>query len=133
MIFGRRLGLAVVFCLLVPAGLAVGDSIPKDKVDESKIYHGSASSFETPAEVNIEKVLEATPEYKEISKDKIKRGTGKYWLLQGDASNRAIKAIKEVAEKTDFDLIAQKGYLGKLKPPIESEDITKLVVEKVEG
>ena len=133
MMFGRSMGLAVVFCLLVPAGLAAGDSIPKDKVDESKIYHGSASSFEKAAEVDIDKVLEATPEYQEISKDKVKRDTGKYWLLQGDASNRVIKAIKEVAEKTDFDLIAEKGYLGKLKPPVESEDITKLVVEKIEA
>lgn len=129
--FGRRLGLVAAVCLLVAVTLAFGDSIPKDKIDESKIYHGSASSFEKAAEVDMDKVLAATPEYKEITKEKVKRGTGKYWLLQGDASNRAIKAIKEVADDTDFDLIAEKGYLGKLKPPVESKDITKLVVAKL--
>lgn len=125
------MGIAVALCLLSPATLVAGDSIPKDKVDESKIYHGSPSSFEKAAEVDIEKVMIATPEYQEITKNKIKRGTAKYWLLQGDASNRALKAVSEVAKETDYDLIAEKGYLGKLEPAVESKDITKLVVSKL--
>lgn len=129
--FGRRMGLAVAGLLLLPAILAVGDSIPKDQVDASKIYYGSPSSFENAAEVDIETVVAATPEYQEIVKNKIDKGTGKYWILKSEASNRALKAVSEVADKTDYDLIAEKGYLKKLDPPIACKDITELVVSKL--
>lgn len=125
------MGLAVAVLLLVPAILAVGGSIPKDQIDASKIYYGSPSSFENAAEVDIETVMAATPEYKEIVKNKLNKGTGKYWILKGEASNRTLKAISEVAAKTDYDLIAEKGYLKKLDPPIGCKDITKLVVSKL--
>ena len=129
--FGRRLGLTAAMLLLTPAILVAGDSIPKDQIDASQIYSGSPSSFENPAEVDIETVIVATPEYQEITKDKIKPDTGKYWILQGDASNRALNAISEVVAETDYDLIAEQGYLDGLEPSIACEDITELVVSKL--
>ncbi len=129
--FGKRTGLAAAILLLLPAIFVVGESIPKDQIDASQIYFGSPASFEKAAEVDIKTVIAATPEYKEIAKKKIDRGTGKYWILQGQASNRALKAIADVAAKTDYDLIAEKGYLKKLKPPIACKDITGLVVAKL--
>ena len=125
------MGLAAVFLLLVPAFLVAGDSIPKDQIDASQIYYGSPSSFENAAEVDIETVIEATPEYQEITKKKLDRGTARYWILQSEASNRALKAISDLAAETDFDLIAEEGYLENLDPPIGSQDITKLVVSKL--
>ena len=129
--FGRRMGLATAVLLLLPAIFVVGDSIPKDQIDASQIYFGTPSSFEKAAEVDIETVIAATPEYQEITKKKIDKGTGKYWLLQGQASNRALKAISDVAATTDYDLIAEKGYLKELDPPIGCQDITELVVSKL--
>ncbi len=128
---GKRMGLAAAILLLLPAIVVVGESIPKDQIDASQIYFGSPTSFEKAAEVDIETVIAATPEYKEITKNKISRGTGKYWILQGQATNRALKAIADTAAKTDYDLIAEKGYLKKLKPPIGCTDITELVVSKL--
>lgn len=129
--FGRRMGLAAAFLLLVPVLLVAGDSIPKDQIDASKIYYGSPQSFKNAAEVDIETVIVATPEYQEITKKKIDQGTGKYWILKVQASNRALKATLDVAAETDFDLIAEQGYLEKLDPPIGSKDITELVVSKL--
>ncbi len=129
--FGRRMGLVAALMLLLPAFFVAGDAIPKDQIDASQIYYGSASSFENAAEVDIETVIAATPEYQEITKKKLDQGTGKYWILQGQASNRALRAISEVAAETDFDLIAEQGYLENLDPPIGCQDITELVVSKL--
>ena len=129
--FGRRTGISAAVLLLLPVMIAVGGSIPKDQIDASQIYYGSPSSFENAAEVDIETVVAATPEYQEIVKNKIDKGTGKYWILKSEASNRALKAVSEVADKTDYDLIAEKGYLKKLDPPIACKDITELVVSKL--
>ena len=129
--FGRKMGLATAVLLLLPAVYVAGDSIPKDQIDASQIYYGSPSSFDNAAEVDIETVIAATPEYKEIVKKKIDPGTGKYWILQGEASNRALRAISNVAAETDYDLIAEQGYLENLDPPIGCQDITELVVSKL--
>ena len=79
----------------------------------------------------METEIAAPPEYKEIVKKKIDPGTGKYWIRQGEASNRALRAISNVAAETDYDLIAEQGYLENLDPPIGSQDITELVVSKL--
>ncbi len=106
-------------------------TIPEDQFDEQKIYFGNALSFESPAAVSIETVIKATPEYDEIKKNKIEKGTGKYWILINQAQERSVLAISKVAEETDYDLIAEDGYLDALKPAIPNVDITKTVVEKV--
>lgn len=117
---GRRMGLAAACLLLVPAFLVAADSLPTDQVDASQIYYGSPMSFENAAEVDIETVIVATPEYQEITKKKLDQGTGRYWILKVEASNRALRAILDVADETDFDLIAEQGYLENLDPPIGS-------------
>ena len=129
--FGRKVGLAAALLLLVPAFFVAGDSIPKDQVDASQIYYGSPSSFDNAAEVDIETVNVANPEYQEITKKKLDQGTGKYWILKVEASNRALRAISDVAAEMDYDLIAEQGYLENLDPPIGCEDITELVVSKL--
>jgi hypothetical protein len=93
------------------------------------VYWGVATGFEKPGEVQYDEIIKATPEYKELKKKKIERGTGKYWILMSQASDRAVKAISQVGQETEYDLIAAQGYLGSLKPPIPADDITQLVLE----
>ena len=128
---GNRTALALACIIAMPLALVQADSIEKDQIDASQIYYGSPTSFENPAEVDVEAVIAATPEYQKIQKRKIDKGTGKYWILRGQASNRALKAISDVAEETDYDLIAEMGYLGNLEPPVACDDITELVISKV--
>ena len=106
--------------------------IPKEEQDRQKIYYGSPTSFEKPAEVGFVEVIEATPEYTEIKKKKIKRGTGKYWILMSRASDRAVRTIAKVGEETEYDFIAARGYLGSLKQPISADDITKDVIKALD-
>ena len=132
--FSHLIRLACVASLLIFAtARARAHTIPQDQLDRTKIFWGNGKSFESPGEVDYDEIIKATPEYQEIKKDKIQRGTGKFWLLMSKASTRALRAIAQVGEDTEYDLIAAKGYLGGLKPPIPAKDITELVVAEITG
>ena len=108
-------------------------SIPADQVDSKKVFWGSTAGFEKAGEVDYDSVLKTTPECKQMKKDRIERGTGKYWILLNQATDRATRAITEVGQDTEYDLIAQRGYLASLTPAVAADDVTDLVVSKVEG
>ncbi|MCX5770702.1 MAG: hypothetical protein NTZ09_10580 [Candidatus Hydrogenedentes bacterium] len=108
-------------------------SIPVDKIDLQKLYYGNAGGFTKPGNVDYEAIIKATPEYDEVKKKKVEVGTGKYWILLSQASDRAVRAISEVGQETGYDLVAAQGYLGSLEPPIPADDITQLVLAKLTG
>ncbi len=124
---------SVVIALILAIGgvLSAGAySIPADKLDPQKIFHGNAAKFETPARVNYQKIVKATPEYSSIKKKKIVSGSAKYWILISKASDRAQRLIKEVGKETSYDFIVADGYLDTIEPAIEADDVTELVLEK---
>ena len=110
---------------------AWAESIDDEHLDPKQIFFGDPKAFDSPAAVDIQTIIEATPEYQEIKKDKIKRGTAKYWILLSKATDRAIEAIAGVAEDEAYDLIAARDYLKDLKPKVAAEDITKTVIENI--
>jgi hypothetical protein len=107
-------------------------SIPPEQLDRQKVFYGEPSGFDKPAEVHYRDLIEATTEYKDIKKNKIERGTGKYWILLSQASDRVVKAIGAFGKDSDYDFIASDGYLGELDPAIPADDVTKLVIEALE-
>lgn len=116
---------------ITPIVAAAAYTIPDTQIDKSRIYFGSPASFATPAEISMDEALQATPEFQEIVKKKVDHGTAKYWILVSDATDRVHRAIGVVGRATDYDLIAEKGYLGKLEPPMECDDITAAVVDRI--
>lgn len=124
-------GIALALAFHQPSVLASTYSIPPEKIDVQKVYLGVASGFEKAAKVDYESVIKATPEYSEVKRKHIEPGTGKYWILLSQASNRAVRAISDVGQQTGYDFIAAQAYLGGLEPSIPSEDITPLVLDRV--
>lgn len=124
--------LIAITLILGGIGSAAAHTIPADKVDAQKIFYGSSENFEAPARVNYQKIVKATPEYSSIKKKKIVSGSAKYWILISKASDRAQRLIKEVGEETNFDLVVADGYLETMEPAIEAEDVTELVLEKLQ-
>jgi hypothetical protein len=106
--------------------------IPPDDIELEQILFGNPASFSKPAEIDVEALTLATPEFEEIKRKKIKKGTGKYWILRSNATDRAHRAIQVVVEKTDYDLITTEGYLGDLPTPIECDNITKQAMKIVQ-
>ena len=119
--------------LICASASAAPYSIPPEKQNIKKVYYGTATSFEKPGKVDYESVVKATPEYEEVKKEKIEPGTGKYWILLSQASDRAVRAISKVGHDSGYDFIAAQAYLGSLEPGIPSEDITPLVLDEVKG
>jgi hypothetical protein len=128
----RILG-GLVVAVIASVALAEIHTIPADQIDSKKVYWGVATGFEKAGEVDYDAVVKATPEYKELKSKKIERGTGKYWILMSEASDRATRAISQVGQDTEYDLIAAEGYLGSLEPAIPAEDITDLILDVLEG
>ncbi len=102
--------------------------IPPEKLDGQKVYWGNAADFSKPGEVNYEAVIKATPEYAELIKKKIERGTAKFYYLISQASDHAVRVIVEVGQQSDYDLVVAKGYLASLETPIEADDLTDAVL-----
>jgi len=102
-----------------------------EKPDAQQVYFGSAKSFFKPASVDFKEAVKATPEYQATKKKKIKSGSAKYWQLISQASERALRVIAKVGEETEYDLIVRSGYLEGMNPPIETTDITEIVLKKL--
>ncbi len=130
----RRSGRVLMIALAVGfvfGTLALGYSIAPEKVDRQKIFYGTPEKFEKPAEVDYEKIVRTTPEYQEIQKKNVERGSGRYWILLSQASDHAVRAICKVGEETEHDLIAARGYLGGLDPPIPAVDVTDVAINNL--
>lgn len=126
-----RSTLVLIALLAVGAGSVFAASIPADQIEEQSIYAGDASNFEKPAAVNYEKVVKATPAFKELRKKKIDKGSAKYWILMSQASEHAVRVILEHAGEAGYDLVAEKSYLSGLDPKVEAEDITDKVLKAI--
>lgn len=125
--------LALVSVALPAMALAETFAIPAEQLDRKQVYFGAPSSFENPAEVDYERLVRATPEYREIESDRIQRGTGRYWILLSRASDRVGRVVTSVGASEDYDLIAAAGYLGGLEPAIPAKDITDTVLEALDS
>ncbi len=126
------LTLSTLVLAILPAAYAETYSIPTERVEAQKIYYGTAKAFAKPGTVDYETLIKATPEFEEVRKKKVQQGTGKFWILYSQASDRVVRAISEVGTASHFDFIAAQGYLEGLEPPIQAEDITALVLGRLD-
>jgi len=108
-------------------------AVPKEQLDPKRVFWGVASEFERAGEIDYKRIITDTPEFKEIVRKRVARGTGKYWILLSQASDRVVRTISQVGQHTECDLIAARGYLSGLEPPIPAEDITQLLLDYLNG
>ncbi|MBI4556785.1 MAG: hypothetical protein HY706_04315 [Candidatus Hydrogenedentes bacterium] len=127
---GLIVGIVLVGCFTAAAGTY---SIPQEQIKGQKVYWGKAHAFDKPGGIRYDDVLRATPEYQELKGKKVERGTGKYWILLSQASDRAVRAISRVGQESKYDFIAEHDYLTSVKPAIPAEDITPLVIQAIHG
>ena len=121
----QTIALSILLVFIVSAKTYAEYSIPADELKKEEIFSGDPEKFSNPAEIDMNDLVFATPEYREIKKKKINKGTGKYWILRNRATERCHKVIKQVIKDEKYDLIANEGYLGSLKTPIKCENLTK--------
>ena len=121
----------VLIILLFFGRVVSGESIPENKVEMQHIFFGDSSEFEKPACINYSILIECTPEFKMVKKEKLDNNDSKYWILMTRAQQHVAEAISVVGNTEDYDLICQKGYLSKLG--IEAKDITSIIRKELLG
>jgi len=95
------------------------------------VLFGEASNCSKPATIDIEKVAEKTPEYREIQAQALAEDSARYKLLASAMLKRIREACKAVAEEKGNDLVVRQGDVSNAKGLSES-DLTAKVVEYVE-
>ncbi len=103
----RRASLPVLSMLLL-AGAAWAAADYR-VVDRSKVYHGLADSFSSPATVVSTRVFDTLPAMKKIEEEKVKRDTARWHVLIKEANEQFQKALKTVSKENEYDLIAEEG------------------------
>ena len=128
----KKLNFIAPLVFILTSVVAYGDFIiPAADIQLEQIFYGNPAGFSKPAEIDVEALMLATPEFQEIRRKKIQKGTGKYWILRSNAADRAHRAIQKLAEDLEYDFIANEGYLGDLPTPIECTNITKKAIKLV--
>lgn len=79
------------------------------KIKSGINYFSIANKVETsnPRIFDRSKLSKATPEYQEIERERINKGTGKYWGLLEGASNRVKKVLEEYIVETGVDILIE--------------------------
>jgi len=108
-------------------------SIPQEKLDSHRVYWGDPAAFGKAGEVDFDALLRETDEYREIKQKKVERGTGKYWILLSKASERALRAMAQYGQDSEYDLLTAMDYLNEVEPAIPVDDITDDVIAAMNG
>ena len=95
------------------------------------VLFGESSNCSKPATIDVEKVAEKTPEYKEIQAQGLAEDSARYKLLMSAMLKRIKEACKAVAEDQGNDLVVRDGDISNAKGLTQS-DLTTKVVDYVE-
>jgi hypothetical protein len=93
------------------------------------VYFGNPRNYRNPAELEAAKVFQVIPEYQELLRQKLETSDPRYWSLMDKANTRFIRALVSVAKKYNYDLIGEKGFLGRQNVT----DITLVVLDEIQG
>lgn len=99
-------------------------------VKEEKIYYGDVKEYTSPAQLELNKILDATKECQRIKKEKIKNDNPLYWILLQRANEKVQAAIKKVATDKKYDLVGEIGFITGYSKPIP--DITQQVIDALD-
>ena len=95
------------------------------------VYFGSAANTTAPATIDLEKVKDATEEWKKIKADGIDPDSARGKQLTQKMNKAIREAVKAVASDESRDLVVRKKDISD-KQGREVVDLTKKVVEKIE-
>ncbi len=100
--------------------------------DQDQVLYGSASQCQKPAEVDYAVIQEATPEFKQIEKERIPKGSARYEILAAKMAKRVCRAIRQIARQEGFDCVVVKGSVKNANGRTVA-DATATVVAKLES
>lgn len=126
----------VVFAAPVLVDGIVGGATPavhaaedtKPSVDADAVFYGRTTGFKNPAEVDVDAVYSAIPEYQKLIEKDLEPDDAEYVLLMTKASRRFKKAVRASARALHHDLVAR---LGAVENADDVPDITQEVIDRL--
>jgi len=98
----------------------------------ANVLHGSAAITSSPATIDAKKVEKATPEYRTIKADGVRKGSARYEILVAKMHKRIKKASKAAADATGCDFVVRKGDIKDSKG-LQVVDLTQEVIDELES
>lgn len=123
----RVLATLLILLALAPAAPAQGVALKS----KAAVLSGEASNASRPATIDIQRVAEATPEYKEIKAHSLDESSARYGLLIKAMMKRIKDACRSAAADGGNDLVVRAGDIQNDKG-LTVTDLTDKVIEYVE-
>lgn len=120
------LGIGIAMLLFASAGLAQGITIKRGGV----VLYGATANCSQPATINWSKVRRATPEWKKIQSEDVRKGSGRYDLLIADMNGRIERAAASAADTANRDCVVRKGDV-KSNNGLKVADLTSEVIAEL--
>ncbi len=111
-------------CLLL-AGVALAQGITTKR--GGVVLYGNESNCTQPATIDHRRVQRATPEWKTIRSEGVKRGSARYDLLITRMNDRIKTAVSDAAQNESCDCVVRKGDI-KNANGLTVADLTAAVV-----
>ena len=112
--------------LLASSGFAQGISIKRTAV----VLYGATANCSQPATINWTKVRKATPEWRRIHADGVRKGSGRYDLLISEMNHRIKRAASSAADTQGRDCVVRSGDV-KNSNGLEVADLTSEVIAEL--
>ena len=96
------------------------------------VLFGSTRSCSRPATIDYKRAQKATPEYRTIRSEGVRKGTARYDLLAAEMTRRINAAVARVAEADNCDCVVRKGDI-KDRKGLKVQDLTSDVVDELES
>lgn len=124
----QQLGRIAMVLFLLAGGLLGQVTLKQGAV----VYFGTATKTTAPASIDEDKVREATPEWKTIQAEGVKKGSARYKLLIAEMEKRIREAVRAAAEHSSNDLVVRSGDVEDAKGK-EVADLTSEVISQIDS
>ena len=96
------------------------------------VLYGSTATCSQPATIDYRKVKKATPEWRKIRSEGVRKGSARYDLLTSAMSSRIKRACKAAAEANNRDCVVRKGDITDSRG-LTVKDLTSAVINVLES
>lgn len=93
---------------------------------------GSTATCSQPATIDYKKVKKATPEWRTIRSEGVRKGSARYDLLTSAMSSRIKRAAKSAAEANGRDCVVRSGDIQDSRG-LAVKDLTAAVISALES
>lgn len=114
-------------CLLIAGVMQAQVETKKGAV----VLYGSDSNCSQPATIDFQRVRNATPEWKTIKTDGVKKGSARHDLLIADMNARIKTAVAEAARAASRDCVVRNGDI-KDANGLPVSDLTNEVIKVID-